>query len=63
MSFFDDIFNLAFRSGVPYDPQKNQFNIGPAEAARMDWQRQQEQEMNSWVNRPMNSFNGGFDNE
>lgn len=56
MSFFDDIFNLAFRSGVPYDPQKNQFNIGPAEAARMDFQRQQEQEMNQWINQPIRGF-------
>jgi hypothetical protein len=59
MSFFDDIFNLAFRSGVPYDPQINQFKIGPAEAARMDFQRQQEQEMNQWINQPIK----GFDNE
>lgn len=59
MSFFDDIFNLAFRSGVPYDQQTNQFKIGPAEAARMDFQRQQEQEMNQWISQPMR----GFDNE
>lgn len=60
MSFFSDFFNLAFKAGVPYDAEKNQFNIGPAEAARMEFQRQQDEQMNQWINQPMRGFDENF---
>ena len=59
MSFFSDFFNLAFKAGIPYDAERNRFEIGPAEAARIDFQRQQDEEMNSWMNRSMNSSKSG----
>lgn len=60
MSFFNDLFNLAFRSGVPYDAEKNEFRVGAAEAARMEFQRQQDEEMNRWINQPMRGFDDNF---
>lgn len=60
MSFFNDIFNLAFRAGVPYDAEKNEFRVGAAEAARMEFQRQQDEQMNQWINQPMRGFDDPF---
>lgn len=60
MSFFSDFFNLAFRSGVPYDTEKNRFLVGPAEAARIEWQRQQEEEINLLINHPIRPIDDQF---
>lgn len=60
MSFFSDFFNLAFKAGIPYDAERNEFRVGPAEASRIEFQRQQDEELNRWMNQPMRGFDDNF---
>lgn len=36
-----DMMNLLFRSGIPYDAEKNEFVIRPEDFARIEFQREQ----------------------
>ena len=44
-----DFFNLLFRSGIPYDAEKNEFRVRPEDAARIEFQRELMEQENSWT--------------
>ena len=46
-----DFFSRLFRAGVPYDADTNQFKVGPAEIARLDWQRKLDEQEDNWMHR------------
>jgi hypothetical protein len=40
-----------FKAGVPYDADTNEFKVGPAEIARLDWQRKLDEQEENWMRR------------
>lgn len=51
-----DLMNLLFRSGIPYDAQRNKFSVKPEDMPRIQNQMELMQEENRWMTRPMNDW-------
>ena len=44
-----DMINLLFRSGIPYDAEKNEFRVRPEDTARIEFQRQIMEDEERWM--------------
>ena len=51
-----DLFTLLFRSGIPYDAERNQFSLKPEDMSRVEHQMELMQEENRWMTRPMSDW-------
>lgn len=53
-----DMFNLLFRSGIPYDSERNEFKVRPEDMPRIEAQRQIMEEEERWMS--SSRFNNKF---
>lgn len=53
-----DMINLLFRSGIPYDAEKNEFRVRPEDTARIEFQRQIMEDEERWMT--SSRFNNKF---
>ena len=47
-----DFFNLLFRSGIPYDAEKNEFRVRTEDIARIQFQRDLMEQEERWMASP-----------
>ena len=57
-----DMFNLLFRSGIPYDAEKNEFKVRPEDVARIDFQRDLMEQEERWMS-SSRTKNEWYDND
>lgn len=57
-----DMFNLLFRSGIPYDAEKNEFKVRPEDVARIDFQRDLMEQEERWMS-SSRTRNEWYDND
>lgn len=44
----NDIIDLLFRSGIPYDPEKNEFKVRQEDVSRIEFQRDLMEQERRW---------------
>lgn len=44
-----DMFNLLFRSGIPYDAERNEFRVRPEDMSRIEFQRDLMEQEERWM--------------
>ena len=48
----NDFMNLLFKTGIPYDAERNEFRVRSEDIPRIEHQQRIEQEHEQWMNRP-----------
>ena len=48
----NDFMNLLFKTGIPYDAERNEFRVRPEDIPRIEHQRELDRQEQQWMNRP-----------
>lgn len=57
-----DLMNLLFRSGIPYDAERNEFRVRPEDMARIEFQRDIMEQEERWMS-SSRTRNERYDND
>ena len=57
-----DLMNLLFRSGIPYDAERNEFRVRPEDMSRIEHQRDLMEQEERWLS-SSRTRNEWYDND
>ena len=57
-----DLMNLLFRSGIPYDAERNEFRVRPEDMSRIEQQRDLMEQEERWMS-SSRTKNEWYDND